>query len=262
MQNSYWQRQTPDKPLYPDLIWSRPETKSQAGKLGIIGGNNQSFAATAEAYQSAITAGIGTARVLLPESLQKTIGRLFEAGEFAPSTPSGSFAQTTLDSVLELGDWADALLIAGDLARNSETAILLEKIMTNFHGKLIITKDAADYFTTTPAHLIDRPETLAVISFSQLQKIATNAHFRLPFTFSMDFLHLIDGLHDFCQTNQLYVMTEHLGSIFIGVNDKLSTTKLDHEPLTWRVAASAKASVWWIQNPTQAYEAITSSLVP
>lgn len=260
MQSNYWQRQTADKPLFPDLIWSRPETKNQAGKLGIIGGNSQSFAAAAEAYQAATSAGIGSARVLLPDSLKKSVGRLFEAGEFAPSTPSGSFAQTALDSVLELAEWADALLIAGDLAHNSETAILLEKLLSDYQGKCTLTKDAVDYFTASPVRLLERHETLVVISFAQLQKIAMHAHFHIPFTFGMDFLHLINGLHEFCQTFQPYVITEHVGSIFVGVNDTLSATKQDKEIDRWRVATAARASVWWLQNPHKPYEAITSSL--
>src|SRR5471032_3085314 len=105
----YWHKQAADKPLYPDLLWSRPENRAQAGKLLIVGGNAHGFAAAGEAYAEATKAGVGTARVLLPDSLQKTVGKVFEAGEYAPSTPSGSFAKRALAELLAMAEWADGV---------------------------------------------------------------------------------------------------------------------------------------------------------
>src|SRR5580704_1951753 len=140
--HDYWHRQTADKPLFPELLWSRPEHKAQAGKLLIIGGNLHGFAAPAEAFAIAEKTGIGTTRVLLPDALHKTIGKVFMAGEFAPSTPSGSFAKKSLAEFLEMANWADAVLIAGELGRNSETAIVLEQFVEKYSGQLTIAKDA------------------------------------------------------------------------------------------------------------------------
>src|SRR5262245_34884782 len=124
MEREYWRKQQPGKLLFPELEWSRPENKAQAGKLLIVGGNQHGFAAPAEAYAVATKTGIGTARVLLPDALQKTVGRILDNGEFAPSTPSGSFSQKALGELLSYSSWADAALLAGDFGRNSETAIL------------------------------------------------------------------------------------------------------------------------------------------
>ena len=55
----YWQKQTADKPLYPDIEWNKPERRDQAGKLLIVGGNKLGFSAAAEAYQTAKDAGVG-----------------------------------------------------------------------------------------------------------------------------------------------------------------------------------------------------------
>ncbi len=68
----------------------------------IGGGNAHGFAAAGEAHGEAAKAGIGTARVILPDSLQKTVGKVFEAGEYAPSTPSGSFSQKALAELLDM----------------------------------------------------------------------------------------------------------------------------------------------------------------
>src|SRR5436305_544558 len=107
---TYWHRQTPSKPLFPDLLWSRPEHKSTAGKLLIIGGNLHNFSTPAQAFNYVSEAGIGSARVLLPDSIKKLVGGVFESGEFAPSTPSGSFSQKALIDMLEQSSWADGVL--------------------------------------------------------------------------------------------------------------------------------------------------------
>ena len=73
MEHPYWHKQTLTAPLYPDIEWSKPEQKTNAGKLAIIGGNKLGFAGVADAYQTALGCGVGDVRVLLPDVLRKTI---------------------------------------------------------------------------------------------------------------------------------------------------------------------------------------------
>ena len=133
METTYWQKQG-SEPLFPDLLWSRPERRSAAGKLLIIGGNVHAFAAPAEAFMQAQQAGIGTVRVVLPDATKKLVGKLLEHLEYAPSTPSGSFGQKSLAELLDLAAWSDGVLMAGDIGRNSDTAILLVKFVANYPG--------------------------------------------------------------------------------------------------------------------------------
>lgn len=260
MQPSYWYKQILKQPLFPDLLWSRPENRQTAGKLLIIGGNLHGFAAPAEAYSEALKAGVGVARVLLPDSLKNTVGRTFEAGEFAPSTPSGSFSQKALSELLELSYWADGALIAGDLGRNSETAILLEKFIEKYHGQLTITKDAADYFIQTPQPLLERPDTTLVISLAQLQKLGTHAKFTKPFTFDMDLIRLVETLHDFTEQHSLSIIVKHLKNIVVASEGKVSSTSLAEDQELWRIKASAHAAVWSLQNPSQTFKSITTAI--
>lgn len=262
MQQDFWHRQTSDKPLFPDLLWSRPENKQFAGKLLIIGGNLYGFAAPAEAYQTSIKAGVGLARVLLPDALQKTVGRTFEAGEFAPSTLSGSFSQKALAEFLVLGGWADGVLLAGDLGRNSETAILLEKFADKYVGQLVVTKDAADYFTSSPQKILSRQETTFVISLAQLQKLAAKAKSTTAFTFGMDLLHLVDMLQEFTTAYPVNIIVKHLNNIFAASSGQVSSTKLTEDVEIWRVPTAAHAAVWWLQNPSKPFEALTTALFP
>lgn len=261
MDRSYWHKQTADKPLFPDLLWSRPENRAHAGKLLIVGGHAQGFAAPAEAFALASKAGIGTARVLLPNVLQKSVGRVFEAGEYAPSTPSGSFAQTALGELLPMAHWADGVLLAGDIGRNSETAILIEKFLAKHTGQITITKDAIEYVTAQPALIRDRDTTLLVLSFSQLQRLATNVKFPQALTSDMDLLRAVDILHQFTLNYPVAILTRHLDNFLTAVNGQVSSTPCKAEEKVWRLKKAASASVWWLQNPGKALEAITTSLL-
>lgn len=259
MEHSYWHKQQSGKPLFPELEWSRPENKMQAGKLLIIGGNLHGFAAPAEAYAAAVKAGIGTARVLLPNALQKTVGRVLENGEFAPSTPSGSFSQKALDELLLQGNWAAAALIAGDLGRNSETAILVEKFLAKYPQAVTLTKDAVDYVTSAPHTILNRENTLLVLSLSQLQRLGIAAKFTKPITFGMDLLHLVEWLHEFTGAHQPHIIVKHLNNLLVAVDGHVSSTSLNDDQQIWRVHAAATAAVWWLQNPSKAFEALTTA---
>lgn len=260
MEREYWLRQEPGKPLYSELAWSRPENRQQAGKLLVVGGNLYGFAAAAEGYGEAVRAGIGTARVLLPSAIQKLVGNVLEHGEFAPSTPSGSFSQKALDELLFQSNWADATLFAGDLGRNSETAILLEKFLQKSSLPAVFTKDAVDYVTAAPKTALLRPNTLLVLSLSQLQRLGVAAKHPKAVTFGMDLLHLVEWLHDFTTEHAPFIVVKHHQTILAAVQGRVSSTNLKTDQPIWRVQTAAKATVWWIQNSDRPFEGITTAL--
>jgi ADP-dependent NAD(P)H-hydrate dehydratase / NAD(P)H-hydrate epimerase len=260
MDADYWHKQTHDKPLFPDMLWSRPENRKQAGKLLIIGGNVHGFSAPSEAYRAATAAGIGTARMLLPDSLRKLLGRGFDAGEFGPTTPSGSFSKLALGDALELSAWADGVLLAGDLGRNSETAIMLEQFNEKYRGQLTITKDAADYCINIPSACLARPDTLFVISLAQLQKLGMRAKFTTAITFDMDILRFVDALHEFTKLYEAAIFVKHLENIFVAYRGQVSSTRLSEDKQVWRVETAARAATWWLQNPNKTFGALTTSI--
>jgi hypothetical protein len=257
----FWHRQTNETPLYPDMQWSRPENKLYAGKLLVVGGNLYGFAAAASAYAEAEKAGAGTVRALLPDALRKTVGKVFVAGEFAPSTPSGSFGRRSLAELLAFSSWADGVLLAGDFGRNSETAIVLETFAQKYAGQLTIAKDAADYFASEPKNALNRPHTLLVVSMAQLQKIGVQARFPQAFTYGMDLVRLVETLHDFTLEHQAHIIVKHLDTIVVAVGGEVSTTRLKVDRAIWRVTAASHASVWWMQNPSKPFEALTTAML-
>jgi hypothetical protein len=260
LENEFWKKQRVDKPLFPDLLWSRPEHQAQAGKLLIIGGNLYGFSAPADAYRIASEAGIGTTHVLLPDALKRTVGRVLAAGDFTVSTPSGSFSQKALPEIISQASWADGVLLAGDLGHNSETAILLEKCLEHYHGQLTLTKDAVDYFVAAPGRLLERAGTTIVVSFAQLQKMAVHARYTKPFTFDIGLVRLVGLLHEFSKAHAANIVVKHLEEIVVAVGGRVSTTRLIEDAPLWRLRTATFASVWWLQNPDKSFEALTSAV--
>ncbi|HSX15177.1 MAG TPA: hypothetical protein VLF40_00095 [Candidatus Saccharimonadales bacterium] len=257
-QSPYWVKQT-GKPLYPELEWSRPEHKLQAGKLLVIGGNQFGFVEPSEAFKAAEQAGVGTARLILPDSLRKYTGRTFSAGELAPTTPSGSFSLQALAMFLDNALWADAVLVAGGIGRNSETTILLETFLEKYQGRVTLTKDAADLMCAQPIAVLHRPDTLLVVAMGQLRELGSGAHFPRAFTAEMGLVQLAENLHEFTKRFGLAIITKHQGHYIVARGGQVSTTPVTDEQPVWRVTTAAKATVWWLQNPTKPFEALTTA---
>ena len=262
MERTYWLKQTKAKPLFADLLWSRPENKQMAGKLLIIGGNLHGFAAPAEAYQKADEAGVGLTRVLLPLSVKSVAKGLLQTVEFAPSTHSGSFSRAALADFLENSSWADGVLVAGDLGRNSETAVTLEKFLDKYAGQVTLVKDAADYGIGSPDKILHRSSTLLVVTMAQLQKLFANARKTEAITFDMDLLKLIEMLHNFTSSCPLSIFVKQHNHLIVASGGQVSTTETDlKDDDMWRVATAAQAAVWWLQNPDKTLEALTTAVL-
>ncbi|MBA2279596.1 hypothetical protein H0V99_04120 [Candidatus Saccharibacteria bacterium] len=260
----YWQKQTKDTPLFPDLLWSRPENRAGAGKLLIAGGNSMGFAAVGEAYSCAVKSGAGIIRAILPNSIRTHFPRFQDQVleiEFAPSTPSGSFAKSAQSELLNHSAWADMVLLAGDVGRNSETSVMLEGYLQKYLGPVTITKDVVDYFYSLPELLANRPKTTLVLSMAQLQKLGTALKFETPFLLSMGMLMLSQALHKFTERYPVVIITKELDNLVVAYEGKVSSTKLQKEEDIWRVGTAAAAAVFWMQNPHKPFEAITTSLV-
>jgi NAD(P)H-hydrate repair Nnr-like enzyme with NAD(P)H-hydrate dehydratase domain len=162
----YWKKQTAEKPLYPDIEWSKPQQRNRAGRLGIIGGNKLGFAGVSEAYQTAIKTGIGSVRMLLPDALKKNIPSSMTDALFAPSNPSGGLSREATNQMIAMAEWASGILLIGDAGRNSETAILYEDFIKKYQGPLIVTRDALDLVLNSAdvGYFVIRPTSKTVQS--------------------------------------------------------------------------------------------------
>ena len=261
MDLSYWRKQTTTEPLFPDIEWSKPEQRSQAGKLGIIGGNKLGFAGVAEAYSVATSAGVGQVRVLLPDVLKKTIPRAITDTMFAPTNISGSLTKDADAEMATLGAWADGILLIGDAGRSSETAILYEKFLQDYTGQLVITRDAVDLVKNSSQVLVDRPKTLLIVSFAQLQKLFSAVYYPKVLTFSMQLTNLVEALHKFTISYPVSIAVLHRETFIVAHDGKVVTTPWDNPMMIWRGVTAAKAATYWLWSPSKPLEATSTAIV-
>ncbi len=261
MDTTYWHRQTTSKPLYPDVEWNKPEQRSQAGRLGVIGGNKLGFAGVGEAYSVATASGVGEVRVLLPDVLRKTIPPIMTDVLFGATNPSGSLARDANTEMGALSAWATGVLMIGDAGRNSETAILYEDFLKDYAGPLTITRDAIDLIKNSSSSIVERPNTLLVVSFAQLQKIFQSVYYPKILTFSMQLAHVVDALHKFTITYPCAIMVLHKDYLIVAANGEVTTTEWQNPMAIWRGSVAAKAASYWLWNPSSVLMAATASIV-
>lgn len=257
----YWKRQTVEKPLFPDITWSKPEQRSLAGRMGIIGGNKLGFAGVAEAYGAALSTGVGEVRVLLPDALKKTIPPTITDTIFAPTTSSGGLSKDALGEMRVLGEWSQSIILIGDAGRNSETAIAYENFLADYAGPLTITRDAVDLIKNSSNAIVDRPDTLMIVSFAQLQKLFQSVYYPKILTFSMHLMHLVEALHKFTVTYPITIAVLHRDHLVVADGGNVTSTAWDQPMAIWRGSVATKAACFWLWNPAKPLEAVTASLI-
>ena len=259
--HDYWRIQEEGTPLFPDIEWSRPEQRSLAGKLAIVGGNPLGFAGVAEAYTVASQAKVGEIRVLLPDTLKKAIPKNITDTVFAPSNPVGGLGKDARADLHAMGEWASGVLLIGDAGRNSETAMLYEEFLTTYSGQLTISRDAIDVIKNSAQPLVERPQTLFVASFAQLQKLFQSVYFPKVLTFNMQLSNLVETLHKFTISYPITILTLHRETLLIAHDGQVVTMKWENPMSIWRGSVATRAASYWLWNPTKPLEAIATSLV-
>lgn len=261
MEHPYWHKQTPNKPLFPDIEWSKPVQKAQKGQLGIIGGNKLGFISVAESYETSLKTGAGEVRVLLPDVLRKSIPPTMHDVIFGATNPSGGLAKDALTEMKALGNWSNGVLLIGDSGNNSETAILYEDFIKDYHGPLTLTRDAIDLVKNSSSLLVDRPDTLIIASFAQLQKLFRSVYYPKVLTFSMQLTNLIEALHKFTITYPISVAVLHQNTMLVASSGEVTTTPFDEPMKIWRGQTATIAAVYWLWTPLKPLESVTASLI-
>ena len=256
----FWQKQEADKPLFSDIEWNKPEQRSLAGRLSIIGGNKLGFAGVAESYSTALKAGVGDARVLLPDALKKTVPTTVLDAQFAPSNISGGFSREALNDIRAIADWGSAVLLIGDNGRSSETAIVYDDFIRDYNGWLTLTRDSIDLLKQSYPTLVERDKTLFVASFAQVQKLFQGVYYPKVLTFSMQLAQFVDALHKFTITHPITILTLHKDTLVIAHNGTVVTQSWQNPMAIWRGTVAARAASYLIWTSEKPLEAISASI--
>ncbi len=258
MDNTYWLRQELNKPLFENVVWSRPEQRSLSGKLGIIGGNAHGFSAVSDAFAAANQAGIGAVRLVLPENLSKTIGHMLPESEFAPDNKSGGFGLKALELWLTLANWSDASLLCGDLGKSSETEILLERFLEKNPLPITLTGDTLDLAMTLPLLLLEHKQLLLAPTFSQFQHLLTSIRYPNALTSNMTLYQLVDLMHSLTLNYKFAIIFNYDNQSIIAYKGQVSSTPTPSDISILK--AAVYLSVWRLQQPAKPFEAMTSGI--
>lgn len=259
--NDSWLKQTVDKPLYSDLLWAKPENKSFAGKLAVIGGHSFGFSIPVSAYLNAQTAGAGVVHVLLPASTEKLVGKSNEDVFFAPATSSGGFSKLAISDFIELSSWSDGVYLAGEIGNNSETVVLIENFIDKYDGPLVIANDAVKLATSISAKILARPNTVIVTGIGMLQKLAEKHKLKSVIKHSMNLATLVESLSELTAQTQASFVIEHDEYLFVSYMGYVSTTKFINKTEDWQTNVGAYSAVWLIQNKTKIFEALSCAVI-
>lgn len=261
MEYTYWQKQDPTKPLFPDIEWNKPEQKLYAGKLAVIGGNKLGFAAAAQAYSDALHAGTGSVRVVLPDALKNAIPKSILDTVFVPTNQSGGISKDAEGHLLAAADWSDMLLLIGDNGRNSETAITFESLLEKHHGPVVITRDSVDLLRANAQMLVSRPQTVLVVSFAQLQKLFQSVYYPKSLLFKMQLTGLVDALHKFTITYPISIVVFHQEQLVVAHDGEVISTQWSNPMAIWRGSVATKVASYWTWSKEKPLQAIATSLV-
>jgi hypothetical protein len=160
-----------------------------------------------------------------------------------------------------IANWASGVLLIGDAGRSSETAIVYEQFVSTYPGQLIVTRDAVDLLKNSAQVLVDRPNTLLVVSFAQLQKLFQSVYYPKVLTFSMQLTNLIEALHKFTISYPVSIAVLHKDHFIIASGGDVTTSEWTNPMAIWRGSVAARAAVYWLWNPAKPLEATATSII-
>lgn len=261
----YWQKQG-TAPLFKEVDAEQPEQRRMAGKLLVIGGNKGAFFAVANALKVAHDMGVGEVRALLPSSLKNQVPATPEV-YFAEAEASGAFGKKALNEMLVQSEWADVIVLIGDMGKNAETSIVLADYLKKCDKPVLLTRDAIDAATGDVMNwsVAREVETSLFLTVPQLQKLLRTLYYPKVITLSMPTNQLIEALHKFTISYTLPVMTFHNNQLIIAQNGDVITEDLRDTGWTpinlWDGALLVRAAILRAWNPNIEMRKIFASAI-
>ncbi len=257
----YWQVQDSKKPLFENILWSKPEQKAQAGQIGLVGGTKSSFLAVAKAHETITSLGAESS-LLLPEDL-KPILKTLPNVVFSTTNPSGGLAQKALPDLLTLQSSTDATLLIGDAGKNSETNLLYEifALKASHDRPIIIARDAIELVSGSFHHIVNQPNFTLIMSFAQYQKLLRSVYYPVMLLHSMTTLKLVEALHKFTITYPLTLILFHQNQVFIANGGQVLSGDFNNPSEIWQGIIQAKITCWQSWNPQKPLEAAACAII-
>ncbi len=249
----YWQKQNINQPLFPDLFWDQPISQISANNFCLIGGSSTDFKQISLAYNLLQQKKYHQLYVILPNSLRKIFQEQQSNLIFAPSNQSGAFSLETFSLVEDLSLDSDILSMIGGFTTNSETIILIEKIINNINKIKVISHDAIiDTFQPN--------QTIAIVQFKNLQKLLKNFRYHQAVTSNIELTKMIQIINDFCQQFKLALITEFNQNLIAFYDNKVSLMEAKNNIENWETNLNILSSYYLANNYNKIFESITCAI--
>ncbi|MBP5656662.1 hypothetical protein J6X15_03710 [Candidatus Saccharibacteria bacterium] len=263
----YWEKQG-ITPLYPEVDLEEPEQRRLAGKILIIGGNKNAFFTVANAMSVADKIGAGEVRVLMPSSVKGQVPVTPEVYFAEAEKSSGVFGKAAVEEMLLQADWADMVVLIGDVGKNAETTVAMSEFLRNCNKPVFITRDAIDVVTPEVADwsMLREAETSLLLTMPQLQKLLRTLYYPKVITLSMPTNQLIESLHKFTLSYHMTLVTFHNEQIIIAQNGNVITQALSDVEWTqltlWNGTLAVQMALIGLWNSTiDNYKCFASTLL-
>ena len=263
----YWEKQG-ISPLFPEVDLDRPEQRRLAGKILIIGGNKNAFFTVANAMQVADKIGAGEVRVLMPSSVKGQVPSTPEVYFAQSEKGSGAFGKEAVSEMLVQADWADTVVLIGDVGKNAETTVALADFLRKCMKPVFITRDAVDAIIPEVADwsLLREAETCLLLTLPQLQRMLRTMYYPKVVTLSMPMNQLVETLHKFTLSFGMTIVTFHDGQIIVAQSGNVITqpiSETDWTQLTlWDGSLLVRAALAQQWNPAiETYKCFAAALL-
>ena len=241
------------EPVYPQILWNRPITRTTAGRLLLIGGHFGNFQAIQAVYSFANSAGIGQVTTVLPDALRPVLSG-FDDTFFVPASPSGSIGQGALSEILALSHNNDAFAIGANVSNNSETAIVLERLLTQSDKPALIYDEALSRLAIFMPKLAQRPKTTIVVTMPELIKLGNNLSIPLNIQPERGLLGRVELARTIAASWSAALVVLGREILIISGNEASVTPAFDNR---LRQAAYGVLSTFWTQG--QSFAALTTA---
>lgn len=261
MVTDYWRKQQPKRPLFDEVLWSKPERRDQSGRLTIVGGNSQGFWSVASAYQVARRTGVGEIRVIMPDALKNklpaSVTYQLDDLMLAPSNPSGGLALSAKKYLEVAANWSSQMLFIGDNGANAETVQLLEKFISDpdyLDTVITVARDTVDLLVYDAEMILNRINCNIVSSLAQFQKLARAVYYPRVITFSQGIKQIVETLHKFTITYGATITLFHDGNLIVARDGQVVSQAFDEPMRIWNGEIPTREASWlvWQTDPIKA----------
>jgi hypothetical protein len=245
-----------DTPLFPNILFNRPITRTGAGRLLVVGGHSGEFSQPTAIHQLALAAGVGECHVVLPDNLAKFLSGA-PGTYFAASSTSGSLGREALGRILQLSEEADAVALGASLSNNSNTTILIDKLATEIKRPMIVFDEALPALKTNLGAITANPKSLLILTMPEVFKICGALGIPIqirPGAGLLAKLEIIANLQAACQCQIAVFSTE----IITCTPEGLVVTPINYRLSMVPAVFYAVLGTFWLQNPKSPHRGLAT----